>query len=64
MRSLLDMMTRALTAGLLAFSRRARWWIALGRRAWFHRLFAAFESLMRRGREYLEDRRSVTERRA
>jgi chorismate mutase/prephenate dehydrogenase len=26
--------------------------------------FAAFESLMRRGREYLEDRRSVTERRA
>ena len=26
--------------------------------------FAEFESLMRRGREYLEDRRSVTERRA
>jgi chorismate mutase/prephenate dehydrogenase len=26
--------------------------------------FAAFENLMRRGREYLEDRRSVTERRA
>jgi chorismate mutase/prephenate dehydrogenase len=26
--------------------------------------FAAFETLMRRGREYLEDRRSVTERRA
>jgi chorismate mutase/prephenate dehydrogenase len=26
--------------------------------------FTAFESLMRRGREYLEDRRSVTERRA
>jgi len=26
--------------------------------------FAAFDSLMRRGREYLEDRRSVTERRA
>ena len=26
--------------------------------------FSAFESLMRRGREYLEDRRSVTERRA
>lgn len=26
--------------------------------------FAAFEALMRRGREYLEDRRSVTERRA
>src|SRR3954470_19922996 len=26
--------------------------------------FAAFESLMRRGREYFEDRRSVTERRA
>src|SRR5690348_11717487 len=26
--------------------------------------FASFEALMRRGREYLEDRRSVTERRA
>jgi chorismate mutase/prephenate dehydrogenase len=26
--------------------------------------FEAFESLMRRGREYLEDRRAVTERRA
>jgi hypothetical protein len=26
--------------------------------------FTAFEALMRRGREYLEDRRSVTERRA
>jgi hypothetical protein len=26
--------------------------------------FTAFENLMRRGREYLEDRRSVTERRA
>ena len=26
--------------------------------------FTAFESLMRRGREYLEDRRAVAERRA
>ena len=26
--------------------------------------FESFEALMRRGREYLEDRRSVTERRA
>lgn len=41
---LVDPETRALNAEFLAFSRRARFWLALSRHPWFHRLFEAFES--------------------
>lgn len=43
---LVDPEARALNAELLSYSRRARIWLALGRQAWFPRLFDAYESLV------------------
>lgn len=41
---LVDPETRALNAELLGFSRRARFWLKISGRSWFHRAFPIYES--------------------
>lgn len=41
---LVDPETRALNAGLMGFSSRARFWLKIGGRAWFQRVFPVYES--------------------